>query len=211
MPRDPRYDILFEPVQIGPVTAKNRFYQVPHCNGRGYRDPSAVAEMRRVKAEGGWGGDLHRADRDPPHVRDHALHRAAAVGRRRHPGARARWPTRSMSMARWPASSSPTTGINGPNLYTTRSAAGAVGICRSAPSPTIRCRRGAMDKQDIRNLRRWHRERRRARQAGGLRSRLCLWRAWLRHRPAFPVAAHQPAHATNMAARWRTARGCCAS
>ena len=55
MGRDPRYDILFEPVQIGPVTAKNRFYQVPHCNGGGYRDPSAAAEMRRVKAEGGWG------------------------------------------------------------------------------------------------------------------------------------------------------------
>ena len=38
--RDPRYDVLFEPVKIGPVTAKNRFYQVPHCNGGGYRDPS---------------------------------------------------------------------------------------------------------------------------------------------------------------------------
>ncbi|GIX14644.1 MAG: hypothetical protein KatS3mg118_2603 [Paracoccaceae bacterium] len=37
--RDPRYDILFEPVRIGPLTAKNRFYQVPHCNGGGYRDP----------------------------------------------------------------------------------------------------------------------------------------------------------------------------
>ena len=53
--RDPRYDILFEPVAIGPVTAKNRFYQVPHCNGMGYRDPSAAAEMRGIKAEGGWG------------------------------------------------------------------------------------------------------------------------------------------------------------
>lgn len=52
--RDPRYDILFEPVTIGPVTARNRFYQVPHCNGMGYRDPSAEAYMRRVKAEGGW-------------------------------------------------------------------------------------------------------------------------------------------------------------
>ena len=51
--RDPRYDILFEPVQIGPVTARNRFYQVPHCNGMGYRDPSGEAYMRRVKAEGG--------------------------------------------------------------------------------------------------------------------------------------------------------------
>ena len=55
MARDPRYDILFESVQIGPVTAKNRFFQVPHCNGGGYRDPSAAAEMRRIKGEGGWG------------------------------------------------------------------------------------------------------------------------------------------------------------
>ena len=52
--RDPRHDILFEPVRIGPVTAKNRFYQVPHCNGMGYRDPTAQAQMRRIKAEGGW-------------------------------------------------------------------------------------------------------------------------------------------------------------
>ncbi len=55
MPRNPRYDVLFEPVNIGPVTAPNRFYQVPHCNGMGYRYPSAMAKMRRVKAEGGWG------------------------------------------------------------------------------------------------------------------------------------------------------------
>jgi len=55
MSRDPRHDILFEPVDIGPVTAKNRFYQVPHCNGMGFRDPTALAMMRGVKAEGGWG------------------------------------------------------------------------------------------------------------------------------------------------------------
>jgi dimethylamine/trimethylamine dehydrogenase len=52
--RATRYDVLFEPVQIGPVTAKNRFFQVPHCNGMGYRDVSALAAMRQVKAEGGW-------------------------------------------------------------------------------------------------------------------------------------------------------------
>ena len=34
--RDPRFDVLFEPAKIGPVTAKNRFFQVPHCNGMGY-------------------------------------------------------------------------------------------------------------------------------------------------------------------------------
>ncbi len=32
-PVSSRYDVLFEPMKIGPVTAKNRFYQVPHCNG----------------------------------------------------------------------------------------------------------------------------------------------------------------------------------
>jgi dimethylamine/trimethylamine dehydrogenase len=53
--RDPRYDILFEPVQIGPVTTKNRFYQVPHCNGMGHGKPQSLAAMRGVKAEGGWG------------------------------------------------------------------------------------------------------------------------------------------------------------
>ncbi|MDX6592049.1 MAG: dimethylamine/trimethylamine dehydrogenase [Gaiellales bacterium] len=52
--REARYDILFEPVQIGPVTARNRFFQVPHCNGMGHRDPTAHAWMRGVKAEGGW-------------------------------------------------------------------------------------------------------------------------------------------------------------
>ncbi len=54
MPRDPRYDILFEPVKIGPVTAKNRFYQVPHCNGMGFNWPQSHAKMREIKAEGGW-------------------------------------------------------------------------------------------------------------------------------------------------------------
>ena len=54
MPRDSRYDVLFETVPIGPVTARNRFYQVPHCNGMGAHYPSAMAAMRSVKAEGGW-------------------------------------------------------------------------------------------------------------------------------------------------------------
>ena len=53
--RDPRYDILFEPVRLGPVTAKNRFYQVPHCTGMGWQRPKSLAAMRGIKAEGGWG------------------------------------------------------------------------------------------------------------------------------------------------------------
>ena len=55
MPRDPRYDVLFEPVRIGPVTAPNRFYQVPHCSGMGFAMPRTLNAMREIKAEGGWG------------------------------------------------------------------------------------------------------------------------------------------------------------
>jgi dimethylamine/trimethylamine dehydrogenase len=55
MARDPRYDILFEPVQVGPRTLPNRFWQVPHCNGVGDRGPGMQAVFRGTKAEGGWG------------------------------------------------------------------------------------------------------------------------------------------------------------
>ena len=53
--REKRHDILFDPVPIGPVTAPNRFYQVPHCSGMGWRRPRTLAAMRGMKAEGGWG------------------------------------------------------------------------------------------------------------------------------------------------------------
>ena len=71
--RDPRYDILFEPVKIGPVTAKNRFYQVPHCTGMGWLRPRMVADLRGIKAEGGWGVvcteycSIHPASDDAPY------------------------------------------------------------------------------------------------------------------------------------------------
>ena len=55
MSRNPRYDILFEPVKIGPVTAPNRFYQTPHAIGTGQQMPHTRAAMREVRAEGGWG------------------------------------------------------------------------------------------------------------------------------------------------------------
>ena len=89
MSHDPRFDILFESVRIGPVTTPNRFYQVPHCTGMGYRRPQSVAEVRGVKAEGGWGVvcteycSIHPSSDDDPYpshaiwdeddVRAHAL------------------------------------------------------------------------------------------------------------------------------------------
>ena len=55
MARNPRFDVLFEPVRIGPVTAPNRFYQVPHASGMTNALPQVRANFRGVKAEGGWG------------------------------------------------------------------------------------------------------------------------------------------------------------
>jgi dimethylamine/trimethylamine dehydrogenase len=52
--RDPRHDILFEPVQIGCKTLRNRFYQSPHCTSFGAELPGAQAGIRAMKAEGGW-------------------------------------------------------------------------------------------------------------------------------------------------------------
>lgn len=52
---NPKYEILFEPVRIGPVTAPNRFYQVPHASGMTEANPRVRAAFRAAKAEGGWG------------------------------------------------------------------------------------------------------------------------------------------------------------
>jgi len=53
--RNPRFDVLFEPVRIGPVTAPNRFYAVPHASGMTNTMPRMRAGFRGTKAEGGWG------------------------------------------------------------------------------------------------------------------------------------------------------------
>jgi len=49
------YAVLFEPVNIGPVTAPNRFYQTAHATGMGNLRPKSSATLRSIKAEGGWG------------------------------------------------------------------------------------------------------------------------------------------------------------
>jgi dimethylamine/trimethylamine dehydrogenase len=54
MPRDPRFDILFEPLRIGPKVARNRFFQVPHASGMTNAAPHVRAAFRAMKAEGGW-------------------------------------------------------------------------------------------------------------------------------------------------------------
>jgi dimethylamine/trimethylamine dehydrogenase len=53
--RDPRHDILFEPIAIGPRTLPNRFLQTAHCLGAGSDKPGFQAHFRAMKAQGGWG------------------------------------------------------------------------------------------------------------------------------------------------------------
>jgi dimethylamine/trimethylamine dehydrogenase len=53
---DPRHAVLFDPIQLGPKTLPNRFYQVPHASGFGVEKPRTQAAFRAIKAEGGWGG-----------------------------------------------------------------------------------------------------------------------------------------------------------
>ena len=151
--RDQRYDILFEPMDIGPVTAKNRFYQVPHCNGGGYRDPSAAAEMRGIKAEGGWGVifteqcEMHHTSEITPFIelrlwedKDIPMLRRMSEKMKTH-GALA-----GIQLAY--------SGINGPNLYSKEVplAVSAMPI-RTFTNDPVQAR--ALDKTDIRDLRRW--------------------------------------------------------
>ena len=187
--RDPRYDILFEPMKIGPVTAKNRFYQVPHCNGGGYRDPSAAAEMRRTKSEGGWGvifteqTEMHHTSEITPFIElrlwdDADIPALAKMAKCMHEyGALA-----GVQLAY--------SGINGPNLYTKEVPRGPSALpIRTFTNDPVQAR--AMDKQDIRDLRRWHRNAfKRARQAGF--DLVCLYGAH-----GFGIIQHFLSTATN--------------
>ncbi|HEX4572820.1 MAG TPA: FAD-dependent oxidoreductase, partial [Dongiaceae bacterium] len=161
--RNPRYDILFEPVRIGPVTAPNRFYQVPHCTGMGIDFPGSLRRLREIKAEGGWGVvnteycSIHPTSDDGPYrmaslwdERDMALLAAIAEGIHAH-GALAGvelWHggLKTPNRASREVSLSPS---GGPNHYL-------------FPQQTR-----AMDKSDIRAFLRWQAAAaRRARQAG---------------------------------------------
>ena len=163
--RDPRYDILFEPIAIGPVTARNRFYQVPHCNGMGYRDPTALAWMRGVKAEGGWAVvcteqvEFHYTSDVTPYVElrlwdDRDIPMLARMADRIHEfGALA-----GIELAY--------NGMNGPNFYGREVPMGP----SSLPVATFTydpVQARAMSRRDIGNIRRWHRAAAlRARRAG---------------------------------------------
>jgi dimethylamine/trimethylamine dehydrogenase len=165
MARDPRYDILFEPVKIGPKVAKNRFYQVPHCNGAGYRDPSANAGMRRVKATGGWAvlcteqAEIHHTSEITPFIElrlwdDADMPMLTRIADAIHEGGALAGIELCYN------------GMNGPNLYSRETPLGPMNLpILTFTNDPVQAR--AMDREDIRNLRRWHRAAAmRARQAG---------------------------------------------
>ncbi|MGE3829760.1 MAG: NADH:flavin oxidoreductase, partial [Parvibaculaceae bacterium] len=154
MTRDPRYDILFEPVRIGPVTARNRFYQVPHCNGMGYRDPSALAAMRGMKAEGGWAVvctemvEIHHGSDVAPYVElrnwdDLDIPGLARIAEKVHA---------HNSLAGIELCHS---GYTAANLYSRVAPMAAMpAVSSTYHFDPVHCR--PMDKEDIRNLRRAH-------------------------------------------------------
>ncbi len=164
MPRDSRYDILFEPVKIGPVVAKNRFFQVPHCNGMGHAKPRSHAAMRGVKAEGGWAVvsteevEIHPSSDLSPYVEGRlwddsdipslelmtqAVHQHGALA--------------AIELVH--------AGMNAANLYSRENPLAPSHITTAANYSPAQAR--AMSKADIRAYRRWHRQAAvRARRAG---------------------------------------------
>jgi dimethylamine/trimethylamine dehydrogenase len=168
MGRNSRYDILFEPVKIGPVTAPNRFYCTPHALGTGNQMPHTRAAMREVRAEGGWGVintgycSIHPSSDDSPlpnarlwddeDIKVHAL-MTEAVHRHGSLAGVELWHGGGGTgnrMTRMPPMSA--SGIAGESTYS-----GWINLNKSRP----------MDKRDIRDFRRWHVDAaKRARSAG---------------------------------------------
>jgi dimethylamine/trimethylamine dehydrogenase len=164
MARDSRFDILFEPVRIGPLVAKNRFFQVPHCNGMGHAKPRGHAAMRGIKAEGGWAVvsteevEIHPTSDLSPYVEgrlwdDSDIPSLELMTRAVHQhGALA-----AIELVHG--------GMNAANLYSREVSLAPSAISTGANHVPAQAR--AMSKADIRAFRGWHREAAlRARRAG---------------------------------------------
>jgi len=157
-----RYAPLFESVRIGPVTAPNRLYQVPHCTGMGHALPQTLVSMRAMKAEGGWGVvcteycSIHESSDDHPYPfaslwDDGDLGNLTAMADAVHAhGALA-------GIELWHG------GSYVANLSTRVPSFGV----RSAPARVDPVQSQRMDRRDIRALKRWHSQAAlRARKAG---------------------------------------------
>lgn len=157
-----RYDVLFEPVRIGPLTARNRFYQVPHCTGMGAALPRTLAAMRGMKAEGGWAVvcteycSIHPSSDDQPYPyasiwdEDDVRNLAAMADAVHAHGALA-------GIELW---------HGGSFVANLASRVPSLGV-RSMPSRAEPIQSRRMDRRDIQNFRKWHlAAARRARAAG---------------------------------------------
>ena len=153
---DNPYRVLLEEVPFGPLVARNRFFQVPHCNGMGYRDVRAHAEMRAVKAEGGWAvvcteqAEIHYTSEITPFIEvrlwdDEDIPALAMMTERIHEhGALA-----GIELAY--------NGMNGPNLTSRTAPMGPAHLpIAGFTDDPVQAR--AMTLRDIANLRRWHRQ-----------------------------------------------------
>jgi len=150
---DTRYSVLFEPVRIGPVTARNRFYQVPHCTGMGHLRPLADAATRAIKAAGGWAvvsnqeTEIHPTSDLTPFP-EHRL-----------------WDARDIPALRVMTQSVHDNGAlaaielvhNGYHAANLGSRAPVLAPSDVALHTLVPKQARAMDKTDIRDLRRWHR------------------------------------------------------
>jgi dimethylamine/trimethylamine dehydrogenase len=161
--RDPHYDVLFEPVKIGPVIARNRFYQVPHCCGMGHRYPMSMAAMRGIKAEGGWAvvcteeTEIHHSAEITPFVEGRIWdsHDVAALARMAE-AVHAHGSLAGIELCH--------NGSHAPNHYSREAPLAPSHTVIDFPDP-VQAR--GMDKTDIANVRRWHRKAAlRAKEAG---------------------------------------------
>ena len=168
MTRNPRYDLLFEPIRIGPVTAPNRFYQVPHASGMTNALPRVRAAFRETKAEGGWGVvctgacSIHPSSDDSPlpfarlwdndDIRSHAL-MTEAVHRHGALAGVELWHGGGSTMNR----TSRIAPLSPSGIGWMPTHVGFMGNLRSR----------AMDKDDIRDLLRWQAEGARKAQSAG--------------------------------------------
>ena len=150
------------------MTAANRFYQVPHALGTGNQMPHTRAAMREVRAEGGWGVvntgycSIHPSSDDTPlpycrlwddeDVRVHALmvdavHRHGALA----------------GVELWHGAS----GVGNRLTRVTPMSVSGVSTGGTYPGWISLTKSRPMDRQDIRELRRWHVDAaKRARSAG---------------------------------------------
>jgi dimethylamine/trimethylamine dehydrogenase len=152
--REPHYDVLFEPVKIGPVTARNRFYQVPHCCGMGHRHPSSMAAMRGIKAEGGWAvvcteeTEIHHSAEITPYAEGRIWDAQDIPGLAKMTEAvHAHGSLAGIELCH--------NGLHAPNHYSREVPLAPSHAVIDQPDP-VQAR--AMDKTDIANLRRWHRK-----------------------------------------------------